>query len=308
MSRTQRTFNQDNPQLDGHIYVPVLLTEVTGAGAAISNSVIANTTSISLPTTATAYVATIPLGPTLFRYGVRDDTQEAFGAGGIGATVGSNALAVGNASTLIGTTVAASPNAAVALPVTTPQSTVGFVVGQHVLIDTGANAEIQQITAISAGVSITVAHTNITHTATFPVVQNPFTSPVGAYGSPPFTGQAQLTPATAPRPKGIQINAIYPVYQIGAVNATVNTIALKRASFANNVAPTVSDLIASGANGLQTAFQAATLAYVTPIVVPTPAFEVTRFTQVYMIWSITTGAAGTAAMFGVFVDCSFNYS
>ena len=113
---------------------------------------------------------------------------------------------------------------------------------------------------------------------------------------------------TAPRPKGIQINAIYPVFQIGAVNLSLHTIALQRAVFSNNAAPTVSNIIASGANGLPVAFKAATVAYVTPITVSSPVFETNRFTQIFATWSMTTGAAtGTASMFGIWCDVSFNY-
>jgi hypothetical protein len=308
MSRYQRRLDTDTGYADGHLYVPILATNITGAGAVISNAVIAGTSGISLPTSATAYVINVPIGPALYRYGVQDDLQAQFGGGGLGGTpFGAQGLNVNAAQTLIGTSVAAS-NAPVVLAVTAPQSTVGFVVGAIVQIDVGAAAEFQTITAINAGVSITVGALSKAHTATFQVFQNPFTTPASVSGAPPFTGLSQLTPVTAPRPKGIQIKAIYPVYQIGAVNATLNTISLQKAQFTNNQAPVVSNIIASGANGMQTAFQAATLAYVTPIVVAAPAFQITKFTEIFSVWSLTTGTGGTATVFGMFLDVTYNYN
>jgi len=101
-----------------------------------------------------------------------------------------------------------------------------------------------------------------------------------------------------------------PVYGILTAAATVNTIALVATTFVNQAAVVQSTIIASGANGLQTATNAAGQFYATPIPIPVAqqVFQTARNTEFSLIWSLTTGAAASAAMVGIFVDVTFNFN
>src|SRR5262249_982492 len=157
--------------------------------------------------------------------------------------------------------------------------------------------EVQQITAIPDGTHITFGTIKSGHTTPFPISQNVFTTPAGVTGRPPFTGTTQLAPVTS-RPKGILFKAIYPVYQIGAVNATLNPIGLFQTPFVHNAAlPAPTAIITSGSNGLGTTF--GTNVNVTPIPVPIAGqvFRTTRFTEYVVSWAFTTGSGGTGTLF-----------
>ena len=319
MSRFQRRLDSDAGYADGHIFVPITSNLVTGSGAAMATSYngLSNLSVASLPTAATAYVATLSLNNALlFRYGVQDDLQEYFGSGGINSQFpaspfGAQGLPVANATAVITANAGPSPNANIAL---LTGNTANFAVGATVQIDTGASAEFQTIVSISAGVSITVTALSKAHTTPFNVVQNPFTTPAGVTGAPPFTGSSNLTSVTAPRPKGILLKSISPVYSIanGVAAPTVNTIGIIATTFLNAQALATQDtILAVAANGLQTAANAASQVYVTPIAIPAgkQVFQTSRFKQFVLTWNVTTGAAtGTAALFGVWFDVTYAYN
>jgi hypothetical protein len=314
MARTQRRLDADQGYQDGHIFVPATSINVTTGASGVVNATSYNgiTTAavLTLSTAATAYVLSVPLSELIFRYGLQDDTQEAFGAGGLGGVpYGSNALAALN-QTLTSTTTAGPSTSPVTLTVS--PNTAILVVGAEVQIDSGANAEFQVITAIPSATTVTVGQLAKAHTQPYTFIQNPFTTPAGVTGAPPFTGFSQLTPVTAPRPKGITLKAMYPVYAVanGVAALTVNTIGIVGAKFANAAAlPAADTILAAAANGLQTAANAANQQYVTPVAIPTAkqVFQTTRFEEFTITWALTTGAAtGTVGVWGIFFDILYN--
>ena len=305
MSRTQARQDCDTPYQDGHIFIPCIPSYITTGAGATFTAPAAGQYATSLPTAATAYVANIPIGNLLFRYGVQDDLQEFYGSGQPGG--GAQANAVGSPFTVSTGSIVAGTN--VSIPVL---SSVGFIVGQWVVIDTVASGvqETQLINAIPDGTHVQVATIKSSHTTPFPVSQYNFTTPAGITGRPPFTGTSQFTSVTAARPKGIAFKAIYPVYQIGAVNATVNTIGLFSTTFPlAGALPAPTAIIASGSNGLVTTFSANTNTTPIPVPVAGQIFRTTRFTEFVLSWAISTGAVtGTATIFGVFLDVAYNFN
>ena len=303
MSRTQGRVDSDLPYADGHIFVPILPQYVTSGAGATFNRPAAGLYATSLPTTATAYVAMIPLGSLLCRTGVQDDLQEQYGSLAAG---GAQGLPVPGQVTF--STSSISAGSSVSIPVI---SSVNFSIGQYVTIDTVASGvqEFQQITAIADATHITVGAVKNSHTTPFPVSGNVYTNPAGVTGRPPFTGTTQLSSVVAPRPKGIAFKAIYPVYTIGAVNATLNTIGLTQATFINNAAvPTASNIIAVAANGLGTTFGANIQITPIPVPVANQGFRTTKFSEFVLEWDFTTGSGGTGLLYGVFLDVSYNFS
>lgn len=131
-----------------------------------------------------------------------------------------------------------------------------------------------------------------------------FTTPAGVSGPPPFTGLSQFTPVTAPRPKGIQINAISCVYEIGSAAATLNTIAIYQNKLVNGVAPAVTTLLAA----TNLTLTAAATPYVTTVALTSPVMLTAQTAKINLEWHLTTGAStGTALIWGAFLQCSFNY-
>lgn len=306
MPRHERRIDVDLGYADGHIFLPVKAADITtGAGAtevATYNSITTGVAT-SLATAATAYTATVPIGPSIYRYGLQDDLQQQFGSARAG---GASGLPTGWPTTLSTSTVTAGTPTSI--PVL---SSVNFFVGQFILVDVVASGvqEFTQIVAIADGTHISANLVN-GHTTPFIITGNPFTTPAGVSGSPPYTGFSEFSSVVVPRPKGISFKQITPVYAILTAAATVNTIGLVSTTF-NNVAATTSvNIIAVAANGLQTATNAASQAYVTPIPVPVAqqGFQIARNTQYVIQWNITTGAAATAAMFGVWIDVVYNYN
>lgn len=138
-----------------------------------------------------------------------------------------------------------------------------------------------------------------------PVPPNTFTTPAGVSGSPPFAGVTQLTPVTAPRPKGIQVNSLTFNYSILTNNATVNQVQVLEFDYTNAAAPTVVTLLTNGTNGMQTT--AATNPYATTVNITTPAYLTNSNKQVIVQWSLTPGAGG-ANVYGVTANVTYNHN
>ena len=132
--------------------------------------------------------------------------------------------------------------------------------------------------------------------------------PVFPSGRPPFTGASQLTPATTNKiPKGFKITSASLVYSIATAAMTTLTCRLDRTTYANNVANSVANLLASGANGLQTATQANP--YTTPITgFPALGFEVTSQTALWLEVSAQAAATSVFKLYGLIVGVTFNYN
>lgn len=132
--------------------------------------------------------------------------------------------------------------------------------------------------------------------------------PASAPGFPPYTGASQLTPPTAPPPKGIQINDVYAIYQVGVVDLTSASLSLNRTVFANNTAPVVTNLsIASTALPL-TAAGDSTGPYLVTRAVTTPSFEITDDSMVSLELTTVLASTGTIKIWGLGMHVSFNYN
>lgn len=304
MSRTQRRMDSDLGYTDGHIFVPATIESVAGSFVAANNILTRNASGnvgLLIPASTTA-VLTFPLRSILFKYGIADDLQQNFG-GSLGASA--NGLAIGSPFTLSTGSSVAGVNISVAV-----LSSVGYTVGLPCLIDTVASGlqETAVINAIPDATHIQFATLKNAHTTPFPIQQNIFTTPAGP-GSSPFTGATQLTTTTS-RPKGIIFKQIHPVYAIITNPLSLNTIGLTQTIFANLTAPAVTNILANAANGLQTAATTLATPAVTPVTIPiaNQTFRNTRFAEYILEWDVTTPAGGTAQLFGIFLDVTYDYN
>ena len=293
MSRTQAMYSSDLGSADGQIRIsPLDITVISGTATATRNA--SGDFSLNIGNSQTVVMA-VNLSNIIFRYGLQDYTQENWGSLVAG---GSQGLAVSGYTAVV--TSSASAGSAVNVAVGDSRN---FAVGRYVL----AGTQKTYITAIPDTTHITLATLTATLTAGSFISENLFTTPAGVTGPPPYTGVNQLTPVTAPRPKGIKVRELYAAYTVAGLALTTNTLALTQTVFANNVAPAVTSIIASAANGLATATNAQP--YLTPIMVPpTPAYLTTKFGSYTIEWDVTTGASGTARIYGLFVDVQFNYN
>jgi len=290
--RTQGRLDCDTPYGDGQIFVSALDgTFSTGTGTVSRTG-----SGLLAYSVAAAAVLMIPVSTILLRYGTQDWLQEQFGsaqAGGAQGLVPNGYTA--NVTTLSGT------GSNVNVPV---GSSLGFTVGRAVSAGV-AGVQKTIITAIPDATHITLANVTVALAVGSTITESLFTTPAGVTGTPPYTGSSQLTPVTSPRPKGIAIKAINPVYTVTGTAATVNTIGLTKTVFANITAPVVTNIIANAANGLQTAVSATP--YLTPINIAQPViFQNTKFSELLIEWDITPGT--TALLYGVFLDVVYNFN
>lgn len=311
MSRTQGRLDADFPYHDGHFFIPILPTHNTNNSTTPQTVLTRNGSGdVGLGIVASkTYQFMIPLGPFLFRTGVQDYLQEQFGSLAAGGSIGPNVgeggaqgLRVPGQYTYLTSSVTAG--AAVSMPVKTSAN---FTVGQQITIDVSTSQEFATILAIADATHIT-ANLAKNHSSGAQITGNAFTTPAGVTGPPPFTGITQLTPVTSPRPKGIKFLGIYPWYQIGGAAWTSSTIGLTQLTALNNAANAEVDIIALAQNGIVLTTQANP--YLTPIPVPkaNQAWQTTKFTEYVVEWNIVTPAATTGTVYGVFVDCQFNFN
>jgi hypothetical protein len=253
--------------------------------------------------TATASVAYTILGGVtglVYRTGVQDDYQEAFGSSRAGGALG---LPIGWPQTLSTGSTVAGQN--VSIPV---NSSVNFSVGQKITVDVGGPQEFTFITSIPDATHIVAASLANSHTTPFPITGNLFTTPGSRTGRPPFTGLSQLTPQTAAPPKGINLKQLTIIYSVTGAAITVPTVGMFATQFSNVVAPVTTTLITQATNGLQTATNAQP--YVVPVPVPlaNQGFIVTPNTLVGVEFDFTNGTTATAVnVFGFVLTGQYNY-
>ena len=256
-----------------------------------------------------------PLGKLLFRTGLYDDLQEAFGSGGNQPGVGTAPFGTGSA--FVGTnrgpanypytkstsSVSASA-AAVNIPVVDSSS---FNVGDPVAIGSGATLEYQNITVVPDGTHITVAQLKFAHTTPFNIIANPFYTPAGVGKRPPYTGVTDLVPVTSPRAKGFDIRDVVLFYEIGTNNLTSLTIGLSQTLFANSVAPAITDILAPAQNGL--VLTAATTPYASRIAVNSGFLTTDQAEYILEVTPVTAATSGsTFLLYGAALHVSFNFN
>lgn len=297
MPRNQRILQADTPVPDGMISISALdfdTTTGTGTYTRIAAGEISLRISTTTPSVSLASLSGFPM-----RFGMQDDLQERFGSG---IPNGSSGSPIGFPTTLSTANAAAGNGVNIAVI-----SSVNFSVGMSVVIDTVASTvqEKTSVTAIPDSTHITVQTLANAHTSPFPISAHVFTTPAGVSGSPPYAGITQLTPVTAPRPKGLRIKQINAIYIINTTNATANTIGLSLIQYTNNVvAPTATALLTNAQNGMS--LTASANPYVTPIPIPVAnqTFITGQNSQLILEWDITAGT--TVDILGVTIIADFN--
>lgn len=305
MSRTQTRYDCDQGYTDGIIWLSYNNFAAYGTAPTATRTAKGNYSWAQGSSLTNQYVAT--LSKTLFRLGLRDYTQNAFGAGGLGNLPygASNGDLVGSPTTQSTASVTAKgPGVAVNIAV---KYSGLFTVGKHVVLDVGGTyPEVQVITAIPDTTHITVAQVIYNHTSVFQITQGAFTTSAGVSGPPPFTGVTQFTPVTAPRPKGILIRGFEVVYQVGTAALTSISLGLSQTTYKNATALSITDILAAGTNGLATA-NAAT-PYVIPVALVTPAYLTSDLTEYDLEIIAVTPSTSTFNLYGAFVYVTYNYN
>lgn len=192
----------------------------------------------------------------------------------------------------------------------------------------GAAASYYLLQAASQSGVIVVAFDNVLkRLGTAPFLQEQFGTAAGVAGPtgvantsdpdgntiapyiPPMT-KASMTTITGGEagfvPKGIRVDNVALVYQVNTLALTSIGIRVDKVSYTNNAAPVVVNVLANGANGLQTAVQAQP--YVTVIPIAGPVFDVTDNTTFTCEITPVTPATSTFQLFGVALHVSFNYN
>lgn len=303
MPRFQRHISCDNGYPDGQIFISALDFTVPAAaqGGIVTVPTYTNTTPfteyIQVPASTAAGTIHFPLSKFLFRLGMQDGLQEQFGS----SFGGAQGMAVNNPITW--TTSSISAGSSVSIPVA---NSAGFVAGNYVTVDIAGTQEKPLITSVPDSTHIVVNTITASHSSGIQVGQNPFTTPAGVSGAPPYTGLSQLTPVTAPRPKGIQVNSISLIYQVNSVNATSQAIALYSTIYKNAAAPVSTALITSGTNGLVST--AAANPVITTIAVPTPAYLTSPFQEITVVYTPVTPSGSTINIYGIHVSVTYNFN
>lgn len=138
-------------------------------------------------------------------------------------------------------------------------------------------------------------------------------SPLGLPpGFPPIVGSKLATVAgsqSGATPKGIQVNSIDVIYSVTGLALALAQIGITQTKFTNNAALVVSNLLAKAANGLPVAIGAAAGSpYVINVPLPAPVMLTTPDNIVIIELDLTTGATGTARVYGLVLRCSYNFN
>lgn len=300
MSRTQGIVQGDLAQPDGQIFLfPKQV--ILASEASTIHKIAAGEYSQRTSSTSDAYTF-VGILEDILRVGMQDDLQEAFGSSDAG---GAQGLPVGVTQTLATGNITAGSAVSV-----TVKSTVGFQAGNWVLVDTVASTvqeacQIQSITSATVMVLKTVVNS---HTAVFPIAQNLFTTPAGVTGRPPYTGMSQLTPVTAPRPKGIRVKGVTVNYAVNTTAITVPTVGLYATSYSYGAAPVVTTLITNATNGLLVGAASEPYSIPVPVPIANRGFTVTPNSVISVEFDFTTGGSGSVDVLGFVLSCDFNYT
>jgi hypothetical protein len=121
----------------------------------------------------------------------------------------------------------------------------------------------------------------------------------------------EITPRTANKTKGIKFTGACQVaYLISTANLTSHTIRIDKAVMADNAALSVTNLLAVGANGLQTAFRANM--YVTTVTgiaaALTGSYTVSDLSELWLEIAVTTPVSSTYRLYGVRFGIEFNFN
>jgi hypothetical protein len=139
------------------------------------------------------------------------------------------------------------------------------------------------------------------------------TGPMDFPGKPPFkwggSGQAPwLQPPTGTNPgttKGMRINNLWVVYNIGVAALTTATVTLQSTTYADNFGLGINTFTLTPSS-LQTAARAGN--YVTVMTVNAPAFLTSDLSEMTAEMTITMATGGTIKIYGIGAHYDFNYN
>ena len=125
---------------------------------------------------------------------------------------------------------------------------------------------------------------------------------------PAMNTAQQIQPRTAQKVKGYKLLSFDVAYLIGVAAATSNTCRVDQSVFVNNTAIATTPVLASGANGLQTATQANP--YVTSVAIPAAQqiYRTIADTDLWIEVAIAGAATTTLTFYGIDCFVEYNYN
>lgn len=121
------------------------------------------------------------------------------------------------------------------------------------------------------------------------------------------TGQ-QITPRTALKLKGIKLLSFDVTYSIGTLAMTAHTCRVDFTNYVNNVAANTVSVLASGANGLQTATQANPYTTTVTLAAGQQVYRVTADAALWIEISANNQATTAYTLIGVEAAVEYNYN
>ena len=118
----------------------------------------------------------------------------------------------------------------------------------------------------------------------------------------------QLQPRTAFKTKGFQLNSFDVLYNITTLAATSSTCRVDQTQYVNNIAPAITSILASGANGLQTAVQANPYVTNVPLAANQQIYRTLADTDLWIEVVITGQATTNLTFYGFDLYCEVNFN
>jgi hypothetical protein len=117
----------------------------------------------------------------------------------------------------------------------------------------------------------------------------------------------EITPRTGLKIKGIKPLSITVIYQVTTGAMTTLTMQLNQVIYKNGVALAITNLLASGANGLINV--AAATPYVTVVPIPNAVYyQITPLTQLWLEFNLSAPVSNSFQLYGVEMNCEFNFN
>jgi hypothetical protein len=125
---------------------------------------------------------------------------------------------------------------------------------------------------------------------------------------PSMNTAQQLQPRTALKIKGLKLLGFDVVYLITTAALVAHTCRVDQANFVNNVALAPTVVLASGANGLQTATQANPYVTNVPLTAPQQIYRNSVDSELWIEVSVQAAATSVYNLYGFDCLCEFNYN
>lgn len=125
---------------------------------------------------------------------------------------------------------------------------------------------------------------------------------------PAMSGLQEITPRTALKIKGFKLLSFDVIYSLGVLAATSHTCRVDQTQYVNNVAPAITSVLASGANGLQTATQANPYVTNVPLAANQQIYRTLADGDLWIEDVITGAATTTVTFYGFDLIVEFNFN